>query len=279
MGLALKVGGTLTPPRYRHSHPRCARCHFFETACSVNTFKAASGAAGCSPCPAGSVAPALGATACVCGAGFGGANASVCSLCPNGQYKSIDGNAACVACPANTTTGTTGATALTQCLCNSGYSGSPGGPCNRTSIMGKLIGSRKHNETGRFQPRPTPPRLCVRTHPGPALAPTPALLSHRPQPCSRTHPSPALAPLLTPLIARAVCCMPAVCAVGSYSTALGAAQCTACPNNTVTASAGATTVNACTCLPGYQGSNGTACAGASLGIPCNRAQVGPSPSN
>jgi len=48
--------------------------------------------------------------------------------CEEGRYKPSQGSEACSSCPANTLS-QTGSDELTDCRCNSGYTGSDGGPC------------------------------------------------------------------------------------------------------------------------------------------------------
>lgn len=86
----------------------------------------------CTACPANSNTTATGAAAvtdCLCKPGYGGASANACTACAVGWYKPALGFGSCTACPTSTGTAAPAATALSQCLCDPGYIGPAGGPC------------------------------------------------------------------------------------------------------------------------------------------------------
>ena len=86
-------------------------------ACPVGTFKSTRGSANCTQCPAGTASVALNATS----------NAT-CATCPAGFYA-LAGSANCTHCPANSDTLGNRSTSVTACLCDPGYTGNNGGPC------------------------------------------------------------------------------------------------------------------------------------------------------
>ena len=51
------------------------------------------------------------------------------TACPLNSYKPGSNVDACIACPAHTHTDFTASVARTQCLCDDGYRGPNGGPC------------------------------------------------------------------------------------------------------------------------------------------------------
>ena len=61
-------------------------------------------------------------------------NAGACANCPAGKYSPAAGMTSCIYCPANTHTSNSnvGSYRLSDCTCNSGYSGPNGGPCSVT---------------------------------------------------------------------------------------------------------------------------------------------------
>lgn len=75
-----------------------------------------------------------------CNAGYSSLDGAACSACAEGTYKSNIGTEACAVCPANTYTDQTGSTSASTCLCNAGYTGLDGGPCNAC-----LVGKYKDN--------------------------------------------------------------------------------------------------------------------------------------
>ena len=88
-------------------------------------------------------------THCVCNAGYSGPHGGVCDACSAGAYKDVNGSAACVpcrrgkysmeealtskasciTCPDVNSFSKLGSDNVTLCLCNMGYTGPGGGPC------------------------------------------------------------------------------------------------------------------------------------------------------
>ena len=105
--------------------------------------------ASCLSCPSNSFSPAdsLMITACECNAGYVGANGGTCFACVAGKYKVSPGSAGCTDCLAgqySTAVGAisnvcqdcpshasspVGSTAVSNCLCNAGFSRTNTGMC------------------------------------------------------------------------------------------------------------------------------------------------------
>jgi len=97
-------------------------------ACAPGTFKALTGVQACTTCAQNQSSVAA-MTVCSCVDGFTGPDGGPCAECARGTYKNWLGSQACTVCPANAHTAVTGRTLLTQCLCNTGYTGPDGGSC------------------------------------------------------------------------------------------------------------------------------------------------------
>ena len=90
------------------------------TACAEDTYKGATGSAGCTACPAnsktGGATGSTAVTACEAPAGYTGADGDAATACAEDTYKGATGSAGCTACPANSKTGgATGATNEDDC--------------------------------------------------------------------------------------------------------------------------------------------------------------------
>ena len=105
-------------------------------ACPVNTYRAQPGAlniSDCTPCPSNSTTMALTGAAsrgsCLCDKGFFGdlsTSGAVCQECPRDTYAPDVGalsQSYCRFCPDNSAAPAPAATNITDCVCNSGYSG------------------------------------------------------------------------------------------------------------------------------------------------------------
>jgi hypothetical protein len=141
--------------------------------CSAGTYSSEMGASLCLGCGAGTYSNTTGVSACLlCGIGkyASALGVSVCPDCTSGKYSAIEGMSnctdctagkynndtglsACQLCPAgkySTTLGassettcvpcakdsnsTSGSVNITECLCNPGYSGNDGGPCQACTV-------------------------------------------------------------------------------------------------------------------------------------------------
>jgi len=111
-------------------------------ACSANSYKPALGPQLCTACHAFSLSPGASTASaqCVCDVGYASTGVTQCGACAAGTFKNTTGDQACTACPGNTVTvspnlsvydpASLPATALAACLCEAGFSGPPGGPCD-----------------------------------------------------------------------------------------------------------------------------------------------------
>jgi hypothetical protein len=105
----------------------------------------------CGNCTANSIS-GLGSslsTHCVCNVGYSGPHGGVCNACSAGTFKDFNGSAACllcgrgkysleaartsesscIMCPDDNSFSMLGSDNVTRCLCNMGYTGPDGGPC------------------------------------------------------------------------------------------------------------------------------------------------------
>jgi hypothetical protein len=116
--------------------------------CQPGTYKTVVGSPACSVCVphAHSI---LAATSCFCNAGYTGdadEAGTRCSPCAGGTYKGVTGSAVCLVCAegyyseeaaasvrclrcANNSFSPAASSDASQCLCNVGYTGPDGGPC------------------------------------------------------------------------------------------------------------------------------------------------------
>jgi DNA-binding beta-propeller fold protein YncE len=118
--------------------------------CAAATYKGAPGPADCAQCPSNStsLAGSQSLADCLCRQGFEMVNGT-CLACRAGYFNSVQGSTACTSCPASTYSDATAAVSLqacspcpqhafsdagsnskTMCLCEAGFSGSPGQDIN-----------------------------------------------------------------------------------------------------------------------------------------------------
>jgi hypothetical protein len=194
------------------------------------------------------------------------ARAYRCVFCLPGKYKSEIANNACLACPTNTYVDYSGAdnqndcivcpansqalqgsSAITDCQCNPGFFGPPGGPCTPCAI------GRYSNNVGQSA-------------------------------CSFC-PSYTNSPVQSDALTNCTCIMGytgadgvecTACAFNTYKTTTGSAACTSCVENTMTTLQGRTSQDACICSPGYT-EGGGASAGGCTGCSAGKYKVGPGP--
>ena len=124
--------------------------------CPMGTFKDTWGSDACSACRANSVSPAGSAASdeCVCDAGYAAAeDGASCVPCAAGSYKEAPGSAPCQSCP-DTTHSSAGSTEVTDCVCNKGYEGPGGGPCDPVEPI-KCDPGFTGSEDGTCQPCPS----------------------------------------------------------------------------------------------------------------------------
>ena len=104
------------------------------TACPVHTYKDEPGNASCTACwrDSQALAASRAVDSCMCNTGFhhgGSEPAYPCLGCALSHYQDDIGKTACKQCPQHTLTLANTSTALTDCLCDAGFSGALGGPC------------------------------------------------------------------------------------------------------------------------------------------------------
>jgi len=94
------------------------------TSCVANSYYSFAGTVGCQTCPSNSLSAAgsMAIEACVCNAGFGGANGALCTQCEAGTYESGDVCASCL--PYSNS-----AAQSTSCVCNAGFMPGNAGQC------------------------------------------------------------------------------------------------------------------------------------------------------
>ena len=101
------------------------------SACPPDTFSSARNSSSCqdAACEENHTSPDYGATTrfCVCSPGYTRFNATVCSPCPAGSFKSTASNERCQPCPENQTS----SSASTDCRCQHGFVRTDGNSCEK----------------------------------------------------------------------------------------------------------------------------------------------------
>lgn len=259
-------------------------------ACAANTFWVAEGAS-CSACQPHSQSPqgSVSASNCSCNAGFAFALESgspACVACEAGTYKAVVSNSvacapcngalfsdvaaasACAACPANST-GDFFNDAVSDCQCDAGFTGLNGGPCVQCEL-GKYKTQRGTASCGDCGAAAFWP---------PGADPAVFACEACPQHSARA----------SDLVSGVLGC---VCDAGYRRTA--DATCSLCPEGFYcpqqhvqvlcpahsTAAAGSSSLEACQCLAGFHGGNGS-CAACPVNAFCppNSAAPAPCPAN
>lgn len=120
--------------------------------CAPNTFSDSSAQTSCTPCTENSLGTETGndeSTDCLCNEGYtavpgqtllqctvcdpgsfkvGNSN-EACDLCQQGEYQSLSTQTSCETCPVNSHSHAEGSDAITDCVCNAGYTGPDGSIC------------------------------------------------------------------------------------------------------------------------------------------------------
>ena len=238
-------------------------------------------AATCFLCPSSSTSKMEGSTSvlnCQCNAGFTGEDGQACSACPKGSYKQSAGSLGCDLCPAGTYNSLLSAYNLSACLscpanswspqggvdashcqCNSGFAGPNGGTCTVCSA-----GSTKTNNGS---------ALCIACLPGTFSEAANA-------PCVGCPSADSWSSAGSFGVESCKCnvgysgmdgsdeCI--ACPFGTFKQAMGSMRCqeceahffaslqastscTRCPDDSVSV-AGSTSIAACECKKGFQGS-------------------------
>ena len=199
--------------------------------CGLATYKGEVGPCPpqCTACPGAGVTTAeTGSTLvteCLCIAGWSGDivdTESECAICPVGEYNEEVGPGACTRCPEFATTEETGSTAITDCLCEAGFTGDIAIP---TDLCGAC-------ELGSYKPE-VGPAACAAC---PVDATTAETGSSAVTDCLCT------AGFTGEIDRPASLCF--ACPVGTYKAEVGPGDCTACTEHADTATTGSTEIGA-----------------------------------
>ena len=273
--------------------------------CAEATYKGAPGPADCAQCPSNSTSRAGSQSLadCLCRQGFEMVNGT-CLACRAGSFNSVQGSTACTSCPASTYSDATAAISLqacsacpqhafsdagsnskTMCLCEAGFSGSPGEDINCSACaQGFYKGANgtaacEPCEVGKYS-NTTGASLCADCNAG-SYSEILGALSCWPCPAGSFANSSSknctdcgvgkysnitgaslcsdCAPGSYSDIPRALSC--AFCPAGKYSQSAAATVCAECPLNSF-----ATEVRSeCLCNVGYSRSNLSLCAACAPG--------------
>ena len=200
----------------KYSNVTAATSNATCSSCDVGTF-ALAGASACELCPAGKYADAR--------------DTGECMRCLAGKYSTTlaaRSNTTCRDCPGDSSS-LTGSDALSDCVCNQGYTGPDGGLCGECG-QGKF-----KDVTGSV-----PCENCPVNSDSPAGsdAQTDCI-------CNIGHTGPDGGACQT-------------CQSGTYKTGTGSASCQNCPDNSVSP-AGSDAQTDCACNRGYTGPDGGSC--------------------
>ena len=264
------------------------------TACGVGKYSITVGSrseGSCIKCPAYSNAPqaSIHQSNCTCNMGYTGADGSACSACPRGTYKAVRGSTGCVQCAEGKygriggqetqsdcldclpfTYSSRGSGSITNCTCNSGYTGQGGGiPClaclagsykdvNGSASCSLCAHGKYSTEKGEMS-EATCSACPAHTFSGGGSS-TVANCS-----CNVGYTGPdggsceaCVAGTYKDVNGSAPC---SLCAAGKYSTELGEIEsgtCVHCPANSMSI-AGSPALANCTCLVGHAGPDGGPC--------------------
>jgi Leucine-rich repeat (LRR) protein len=119
--------------------PNCNRC-------LPGTFGNVTGLSSCYPCPLGTFSPDPDnpLDACLpCPVGTYGDKIGLaqCPACSGASFTGVEGSTSCISCPENARVLLLGAKYVTDCICNEGYYGQPGGPCFECPPGGRCPGN------------------------------------------------------------------------------------------------------------------------------------------
>jgi hypothetical protein len=161
----------------------------------------------------------------------------VCTSCSSNTYKTAWGSSSCLSCPINTNSnGATGVAVITGCVCNSGWTGSNGGPCSACALnyYKSVVGSASCT-------------ACGSNSNTLGLTGCASIIDCK---CNIGYTGPD----------GGVCQR---CKKDSYKATNGSVDCIDCPSNSGVVSQGSTSLTACTCDVGYTGNDGGPC------LPCD----------
>jgi len=198
------------------------------TSCVANSYYSFTGTVGCQTCPSNSLSAtgSMAIEACVCNAGFGGANGALCTQCGAGTYELED---VCASCPSYSNS----AAQSTSCVCNAGFLAGNAGQCVSTACAANEYFSDS----------------LVRCENCPALS---------------TSPSDSTAASACVCNAGYIGANGAACSIcdgGTYKVGSDPGTCDGCPSFS-TSTAGSTD---CQCNAGYTGADGGLCSACAVG--------------
>jgi hypothetical protein len=265
--------------------------------CSLGTYRSVDMIqALCETCPSHSNTSSTGSTVitqCSCDAGYTGSNGDICYECGLGTYKSINGSSSCLACPSHSNTTSVASTAVTQCLCDAGYTGANGDIClgcgygtykhlvgssscvscplnsNTTTTASPSIDSCICNSAGFGVSNGTCLECQLGTYRSLADSTASACVS-----CPDHSNTTSIASTSS---ASCLCntgytgnngdiCY--ACSFASYKPLTGSSSCLSCPSHANTSTVASTTNTSCVCEGGYVGNNGATCNECSAGYYC-----------
>jgi hypothetical protein len=209
------------------------------TACGIGQYQPARGSGSCIDCPDDSTTTDTGSTTmdqCLCEAGYSGdAATDGCDQCAAGQYSDSVGPDACVDCPANSGTAQPASTAVTECECDAGHTGTINAPDDECTACG--VGTYKD------APGDAECTLC----PADASTSGPGSTDVTDCDCDAGYSGVITDP-------SDEC---TECEIGQYLSAVQAASCIDCPDDSTTTDTGSTTMDQCLCEAGYSGDAAT----------------------
>ena len=267
--------------------------------CARGTYKEVTGSSPCIACPEhasnGASANTM-AMNCVCETGWVGPNTGLgpCTQCLAPRYKFYQGSSSCSVCPLNSGTQSDGLQGVTNCVCNTGFTGPNGGPCAVASCAAGQYMSGSCQACPLYTSSPTASTsvlscVCNAGYSGPNGVACTACLAGKYKTatgsaacsdCAANTYSTAVGLTTSTCqacisnsqspIASTICvCNPGftgtdggtctACAAGNYKTATGSAACTDCAANTQSAVVASTAHTNCVCNPGYSGPDGGTC--------------------
>jgi hypothetical protein len=268
--------------------PNASACE----ACPLHTYKSEPGSStSCTSCPANSSTlqtASIAATSCICNAGYSGAAGGTCSECTAGKYQDTKGQTACKSCPAGTSS-PNASTLLTQCTCLLGYTATFNGvkcdacrnatyknesgigsclPCPlhatspnaSTSPLSCVCESDSVGDVGgpcyckeAYYQNVSAPQKCIKCTP----FSTSAVNSMSVEDCKCIQGYGAVTS------GTSITCQ--ICAAGKYKSIVNNSECLPC-NNGTSSVAGSIDASNCTCLAGFEGSNGGPCTQCLIGF-------------
>jgi hypothetical protein len=172
---------------------------------------------------------------------------TTCTPCPSDTYASETGSISCTNCPSHSSS-PIGSTTPTDCICNDGYSGSPGGPCILIANGSWCPSSSCSVTCGNG----TATRICACPLPsgnGLDCEGESVIICHVavcPLPCEAGSYS-----RNGTYVPGSTTCIP--CANNTYASQTGATSCRLCPSYS-SSPIGSTSIQSCTCISGYGGS-------------------------